>query len=71
MGIKKARIAIDVELAAAAKKVLGTSNLKDTVENALREVLRAHARRDEAAALAEMRGMDLDQPAVMAKSWPP
>ena len=70
MGARKTSIAIDEDLAAAARKVLGTHNLKDTVERALREVLRAQARRDEAAALGEMRGMDLDNPDVMAKSWP-
>ena len=70
MGARKTSIAIDEELAAAAKKVLGTSNLKETVEGALREVLRVQARRDEAAALAQMRGMDLDKLDVMAKAWP-
>jgi len=69
MGARKTSIAIDQELAAAAMKVLGTTSLQETVEGALREVLKVQARRDEVAALGRTRGMDLDKPDVMARAW--
>ena len=51
------------------RRILGTSTLKETVEEAFLEVLREHARREEVEALSEMRGMDLDYPGVMAAAW--
>jgi hypothetical protein len=39
------------------------------MEQAFLEVLRERARREEIEAVANMRGMDLDDPAVMAGAW--
>jgi Arc/MetJ family transcription regulator len=69
MSIRKTSVEIDEELLAAVQRVLSTSTIKDTVEEAFREVLRAEARREEVQALAEMRGMDLAKPEVMARAW--
>ena len=49
--------------------VLGTSSIKETIDSALREVMRAEARRREIRALAVMDGLDLADEKVMAKAW--
>ena len=69
MRIRKTSVEINEELLAAVQRVLSTSTIKDTVEEAFREVLRAEARREEVEALAEMRGMELAKPEVMARAW--
>jgi len=71
MRIRKTSVEINEELLASVQRVLSTSTIKDTVEEAFREVLRAEARREEVQALAEMRGMDLAKPEVMARAWRP
>jgi len=38
-------------------------------EQTLREIVRRDARRDEVESLREMRGMDLDDPVIMAGAW--
>ncbi len=45
MAIRRTTIEIDEELLANAQNVLGTTGLKDTVDAALDEVVRAHLRR--------------------------
>jgi Arc/MetJ family transcription regulator len=69
MGIRKTTLEIDEELFGEVQRILGTSTLKETVEQAFMEVLRERARREEVEALSTMRGMELDDPAVMAKAW--
>jgi Arc/MetJ family transcription regulator len=69
MTTRKTSVEIDVGLLDDVRRVLGTSTLKETVEQAFLEVLRERARREEIEALANMRGMDLDDPAVMAGAW--
>jgi len=69
MGARKTSVAIDEELLSAAQSVLQTRTVRATIEQALLEVLRARARQEEAEALAEMRGMDLADPDVMAGAW--
>lgn len=69
MGVRKTSLAIDEELLSAAKGILKTSTVRETVELALLEVLRSRARRDEVAALSTMRGMDLADKNVMSKAW--
>ena len=49
--------------------MLGTSSIKETIDGALREVLRAEARRREIRALAVMDGLDLADEKVMARAW--
>lgn len=71
MTTRKTTIEIDEDLLDEVRGVLGTTTLKDTVDQALREVLRERARRDEVEALSAMRGMDLDDDEVMAGAWRP
>ena len=69
MGVRKTSVEINEELLSAARQVLSTSTIKDTIEEALREVVRARARREEVAALSTMEGMDLADPVVMSGAW--
>ena len=65
----KTSVEIDENLVEQARRVLGTSSIKETIDSALREVLRVDARRQEIRALAKMDGMDLANKDVMAKAW--
>lgn len=69
MSVRKTSLEINEELLAAVQRVLSTTTIKDTVEEALREVLRSEARRQEVEALSTMRGMDLADPDVMSGAW--
>ena len=69
MAKRKTSIEIDVALLDKVRSALGTSTIRETVEEAFLEVLRERARRDEVDALARMRGMDLDDPEVMTGAW--
>ena len=50
MGTRKTSVEIDEELLEAARKILETTTVKDTVEEAFREVARVEARRQEVEA---------------------
>ena len=67
--MRKTSVDIDDHLIEQVRSVLGTSSIKETIDSALREVLRVDARRQEIRALAEMDGMDLANKDVMAKAW--
>lgn len=67
--MRKTSVEINPELLVAVQQVLSTTTIKDTIEEAFREVLRAEARREEVEALAAMDGMDLSNPAVMSGAW--
>ncbi len=69
MGARKTSVAIDEELLAAAKTALNTNTVRATIEQALLEVLRTRARREEVQALRSMNGIDLADPVVMANAW--
>jgi Arc/MetJ family transcription regulator len=69
MSIRKTSVAIDEGLLERARLALGTTTLRQTIEVAFLEVLRARARHDEVAALSQMRGMDLDDPELMRRAW--
>ena len=69
MSSRKTSVLIDEELLAAAQAVLETKTVKDTIEQAFIEVLRAKAREEEVRALSTMSGMDLDDDEVMAEAW--
>ncbi len=60
---------IDERLIEQAKSLLGTASIKETIDSALREVVRTDARRQEIRALAEMDGLDLSDGEVMARAW--
>ena len=66
---RKTSLEIDAELFEDVRAILGTSTLRDTVEEAFVRVVRDAARRDEVDALHKMRGMDLNKPRVMARAW--
>lgn len=60
---------VDARLLDQARAVLGTSSIQETIDGALREVLRAEARRREVGALAVMDGLDQADEKVMARVW--
>ena len=67
--MRKTSVDIDDHLISQVRNVLGTSSIKETIDSALREVLRVDARRQEVHALAAMDGMDLADKDIMAKAW--
>lgn len=69
MATRKTSVEIDEELLEAARRILETSTVKDTVEAAFREVARVEARRQEVVALTQMQDLDLADPNVMAGAW--
>ncbi len=69
MSIRKTSVEINEQLLTAVQRILSTTTIKDTIEEAFREVLRAEARREEIEALSTMRGMDLADPDVMSGAW--
>lgn len=69
MAVRKTSVEINPDLLDAVRRVLATKTVKETVDEAFREVLRAQARREEVEALSTMEGMDLAKPEVMRKAW--
>jgi Arc/MetJ family transcription regulator len=69
--MRKTSVEINEELLMAVQRALSTATIKDTIEEAFREVLRAEARREEVAALAAMSGLDLPNSSLMAGAWRP
>jgi Arc/MetJ family transcription regulator len=65
----KKLVDIDEQVLAEAAEALGARTMKETVNLALAEVVRLSARREHAARLATMEGLDLDDPAVMGGAW--
>ena len=63
--VTKRLIDIDDDLLARARAALGAATMKETVNRALTEVVKAELRRRHADRLATMRGMDLDDPEIM------
>ena len=64
-------VEIDPELLDSAKDILGTTTIRETVDRALREVVRTRAIRDHLALMHTLEGLDLDDPDVMAQAWRP
>ena len=71
MSVRKTSVEINEDLLTAVQRVLSTATLKETIEQAFREVLRAEARREEVEALSTLRGMDLSDEKVMSRAWRP
>ena len=69
MAMRKTSVEVNEDLLAAVQRTLSTTTIKETIEEAFNEVLRAEARRQEVEALATMDGMDLADPDVMAGAW--
>ena len=69
MAGRKTSVMIDEDLLTAVQEALDTRTLKDTIEQAFLEILRAKARQEEVEALSTMSGMDLDDDQVMSRAW--
>ena len=67
--MRKTSVEVDDRLLGQVRDLLGTSSIKETIDGALREVVRAEARRREIRALAVMDGLDLTDEKVMARAW--
>ena len=57
--MRKTSVEIDDQLIQRARILLGTSSIEETINGALRKVIRREARREEVRALSEMVGLDL------------
>jgi Arc/MetJ family transcription regulator len=68
---RRTLVEIDVELLEAAKASLGTTTIKDTIDRALREVVRAEITGEHLRQMHTLEGLDLDDPAVMEQAWRP
>jgi Arc/MetJ family transcription regulator len=64
-------VEIDPALLDSAKDILGTTTIKETVDRALREVVRTQAIRDHLQQMHTLEGLDLDDADVMAQAWRP
>lgn len=69
--MKKTSVVIDDRLLEEVRSLLGTASIRDTIDRALREIVRVEARRQEVSALVEMDGLDLADEKVMASAWHP
>jgi hypothetical protein len=67
--MEKTTLVLDKSKLARARKELGTRGIRDTVDRALDEVLALAARRKLLERLKTMKGLDLDDEAVMADAW--
>ena len=67
--MRKTSVIIDDRLLEQVRGLLGTASIRETIDCALREILRAEARRQEVAALSEMDGLDLANEEIMARAW--
>ncbi len=65
----KTSFAIDTAKVAAAKDILGTKTLTDTVDAALSEVVALRQRRELLELLCTPGALALDDPDVMAGAW--
>ena len=66
---RKTSVVIDVELLAEVQQILATTTVRETVQEAFHEVIRARARREEVRTLEAMKGLDLADPDIMARAW--
>ena len=65
MSYRKTSVEIDEDLFDRAQEVLATRTVKETIDQAFREVLRQEARRREIEELASMRALDLADEEIM------
>lgn len=66
---RKTSFAIDTAKVAAAKEILGTKTLTDTVDAALSEVVKRQGRERLIELLSDPSTSDLADPEVMAGAW--
>lgn len=67
-GVRRTTLEIDDDMLSQAREILGTKGVKDTVDEALREVLRMEAGRRLIEWLKE--NEDLHNPEIMRHAWP-
>jgi len=71
MSRRRTLVEIDPELLDAAKSFLGTTTIKDTIDRALREIVRSRVTGEHLRDMRTLEGLDLDDPEVMAQAWRP
>ena len=71
MSRRRTLVEIDPELLDAAKSFLGTTTIKDTIDRALREIVRSRVTGEHLHDMRTLEGLDLDDPEVMAQAWRP
>lgn len=67
--MSKHLVDIDDDLLGEAKKILGSTTMKETVNWSLGEIVASEQRRQHANRLFTMTGLELDDPAVMSRAW--
>jgi len=67
--MRRTTLLIDDELIAEARDVLGTKGIKDTIDQALNDVVRRAAGDRFIRLLRDTNGLDLLDPKVMASAW--
>lgn len=67
--MRKTTLEIDDAVLDEARRILGTTSIKDTVDAALRAVRVQEARRDLVDQLRTLDGLDLADPDVMRRAW--
>jgi len=66
--MRRTTLDIDESMLSQAREILGTRGIKDTVDEALREIVRIEAGKRLIARLKE--NDDLANPEIMARAWP-
>jgi Arc/MetJ family transcription regulator len=66
---RKTSVEIDEKLLSGVQSVLHTRTIRETIDEAFREILRIEARKAEIEALTRMDTLDLADPAIMSKAW--
>lgn len=66
---RKTSFEVDFEKVDAARRILGTRSLTETVDRALDEVMRAEQRQRLAALLFEPGALELDDADAMSGAW--
>jgi hypothetical protein len=65
----KTTIVLDQKKLSRVRRVLGTTGIKETVDRAFDEILAIELRKRAVARLIKLDGIDLANPAVMARAW--
>jgi Arc/MetJ family transcription regulator len=67
--MRRTTLDIDQDMLSKAREILGTRGVKDTVDEALREVVRVEAGRRLIARYKD--NEDFGNPEIMERAWPP
>ncbi|MFI4984468.1 MAG: type II toxin-antitoxin system VapB family antitoxin [Solirubrobacterales bacterium] len=66
--MRRTTLDIDEDMLSKAREILGTKGVKDTVDEALREVVRVEAGKRFIARLKD--NEDFSNPEIMERAWP-